>query len=114
MTTFALIHVIASLRPARKMVFLGALVPLPGRPFSDYLTENPNPVIYDWTLEGERGPSGQCALRLCRHEGGSCAQPGVVAACSHRKAARRADRTSGGHSPFYSRPAEFAEILAGL
>src|SRR3954453_20275558 len=38
--------VVAAQRPVRRMVFLGALVPQPGRPFADYLAEHPEVLRY--------------------------------------------------------------------
>lgn len=49
--------VVASMRPVRRMVFLGALVPAPGRSHGEYLAEHPDAVVFDADL-GSPGPSG--------------------------------------------------------
>jgi pimeloyl-ACP methyl ester carboxylesterase len=50
--------VIASQRSVRRMVFLAAMVPAPGRVYADYLAENPDAMIFDMNVEGTPGPIG--------------------------------------------------------
>ena len=38
------VPVVAARRPVRRMVFLGAMVPVPGRVYAEYLAENPDAV----------------------------------------------------------------------
>lgn len=52
------VPVIATLRPVRRMVFLGAMVPVPGRVYSEYLAENPDAVTFDGSVGGTPGASG--------------------------------------------------------
>jgi pimeloyl-ACP methyl ester carboxylesterase len=52
------VPVVASLRPVRRMVFLGALVPAIGRSHADYLGDNPDAVTFDTSRGGTPGPSG--------------------------------------------------------
>jgi pimeloyl-ACP methyl ester carboxylesterase len=51
------VPVVASLRPVRRMVFLGALVPAPGKTHAEDLAEHPGAVVFD-TDRGTPGPSG--------------------------------------------------------
>lgn len=52
------VPVIASQRPVRRMVFLAAMVPQPGRVYTDYLVENPDALIFDAGIDGTPGPTG--------------------------------------------------------
>jgi pimeloyl-ACP methyl ester carboxylesterase len=53
------VPVIASMRPVRRMVFLGAMVPVPGRVYGDYLAQNPDAVTFTNDFEtGEMNSSG--------------------------------------------------------
>lgn len=152
------VPVVASMRPVRRMVFLGAMVPVPGRVYADYLAEEPDAITFDATVDGERGRAGISwpAARLGfyqdleedvarrafdRLRSGGTAVFGEVCpidrwpdvpstyilmsedravnpAWSRRVARDRlgADlvELAGGHSPFYSRPRELAEVLDRL
>jgi pimeloyl-ACP methyl ester carboxylesterase len=150
------VPVVASLRPVQRMVFLGALIPVPGRSHADELAANPDAVVFD----ADRGTPGPSGLSW------EAAQHGFYADCDETTARRayerlrptplvvfteacpldawpdvrstyivmRDDRAvgpawsrraaagigadliemDGGHSPFYSRPAELADVLASL
>lgn len=53
--------VVAENRPVRRMVFLAALIPTPGRSFADHLAENPDAINFSsfvTTTSGEAGPFG--------------------------------------------------------
>jgi pimeloyl-ACP methyl ester carboxylesterase len=150
------VPLVASLRPVQRMVFLGALVPVPGRTHAEDLAENPGTVVFD-ADRGTPGPSG-LSWEAARH--------GFYADCDEATARRAYERLrptplvvftepcpldawpdvpstyivmhddravgpawsrraaagigadlieiDGGHSPFYSRPAELADVLASL
>jgi pimeloyl-ACP methyl ester carboxylesterase len=51
------VPVVASLRPVQRMVFVGALVPVPGHSFAEHLADHPGAVVFD-ADRGEPGPSG--------------------------------------------------------
>jgi pimeloyl-ACP methyl ester carboxylesterase len=150
--------VIASMRPVKRMVFLGAMVPAPGRVYSEYLDEHPGAITFNIELGGPPGPAGlswEAARQGFYHD---------LDEATARKAFDRLRPTSltvftercpidrwpdvpstyilmtedravgqdwsrgvprerihanlielgGSHSPFYSRPAELADILAKL
>lgn len=149
------VPVIASMRPVQRMVFLGAMVPVPGRVYSEYLAEHPEAITFDVELDG---PPGRVGLSW------KAARQGFYHDCDEaiaRKAFERLRPTSltvfsercpidrwpdvpstyilmtedravgqdwsrrvarerihadlielgGSHSPFYSRPAQLADIL---
>jgi hypothetical protein len=53
--------VLAANRPVRRMVFLAALIPAPGRSFADHLAEHPDAINFSsfvTTTSGEGGPFG--------------------------------------------------------
>jgi pimeloyl-ACP methyl ester carboxylesterase len=58
------VPVVAALRPVRTMVFLGAMVPVPGRAIEDILAEEPDALVFELGAGepvdaiDERGPSG--------------------------------------------------------
>ena len=52
------VPVVASKRPVRRMVFLAAMVPAPGRIYAEYLAENPDAITFDFNVEGTPGPIG--------------------------------------------------------
>jgi pimeloyl-ACP methyl ester carboxylesterase len=148
--------VVASLRLVQRMVFLGALVPVPGRTHAEDLAGNPDAVVFD----ADRGTPGPSGLSW------EAAQYGFYADCDESTARRAYERLrptplvvftepcpidawpdvpstyivmsddravgpawsrraatmigadlielDGSHSPFYSRPAELADVLASL
>jgi pimeloyl-ACP methyl ester carboxylesterase len=152
------VPVVASIRPVRRMVFLGAMVPVPGRVYADYLADEPDAIIFDASVEGERGAAGLSwpAARLGFYQdldeevarrAFDRLRPGGTAVFSEtcpidrwpqapstyivmtddravnpawsRRVARERLRAElielpGGHSPFYSRPQELAEVLARM
>lgn len=59
--------VIASWRPVRRMVFLGAMVPVPGRVYADYLSEEPGAIAVDVSpLPGDEEEGGVLPWRVVR------------------------------------------------
>jgi pimeloyl-ACP methyl ester carboxylesterase len=50
--------VIASMWPVQRMVFLGAMVPVPDRVYSDYLDEHPDAITFNVELGGPPGRAG--------------------------------------------------------
>lgn len=51
--------VVAANRPVRRMVFLAALIPTPGRSFADHLAENPDAINFSsFATSEEGGPFG--------------------------------------------------------
>jgi len=151
--------VVPSLRTVRRLVFLGAMVPVPGTRYQDYLATEPGAVIFDPTPRPDDEPGSTGLSWLAAREGFYQDCPDDLAraawerlrtqtqtvftevspiqewpdvesvyilmtedqavgpAWSRRAAARiGADviELGGGHSPFYSRPDELTEILAGL
>ena len=52
------VPIVASRRPVRRMVFLAAMVPAPGRVYAEYLAENPDAITLDFNVEGTPGPIG--------------------------------------------------------
>lgn len=151
------VPVVASMRPVRRMVFLGAMVPVPGRVYGEYLAENPGALTFTLVPGTEPGPAG-LSWETARHNFyGDCGEevarrafaglrPQAMTVFSERcpldewpavpstyilmtgdravgndwsrSAAARigADlvELAGSHSPFYSRPAELADVLVGL
>ena len=150
------VPVVASLRPVRRMVFLGALVPVPGRTHAEDLAENPDAVVFD-ADRGTPGPAGlsweaarhgfyaDCDETTARHAYERLRPTPLVVfteACPidvwpdvpstyvvmsddravgpawSRRAAARIDaelvELGGSHSPFYSRPAELADVLVSM
>jgi pimeloyl-ACP methyl ester carboxylesterase len=151
--------VVPSLRPVRRLVFLGAMVPVPGMRYEDYLGTEPGAVTFDPTPRpgDELGATGLSWLAAREGFYQDCPEDlaraawerlrtqtqtvftedcpidewpdvpstyilmtedqAVGPAWSRRAAARiGADliELGGDHSPFYSRPEELTEILAGL
>jgi pimeloyl-ACP methyl ester carboxylesterase len=147
------VPLVATLRPVMRMVFLGAMVPVPGRVYAEYLAENPDAVTFD-AGRGSPGPSGlswesardgfyaDCGEEVARRAYDRLRPTPLVVfsercpidtwpdvpstsivmqddravgpAWSRRAAARiGADvvELEGSHSPFYSRPAELADVL---
>jgi pimeloyl-ACP methyl ester carboxylesterase len=147
------VPLVATSRPVKRMVFLGAMVPAPGRVYAEYLAENPDAVSFD-AGQGTPGPSGLSWESVRDGFYGDCDEgvarraynrlrstplvvfsercpidtwPNVPStsivmrhdravgpAWSRRAAARiGADvvELGGSHSPFYSRPAELADVL---
>jgi pimeloyl-ACP methyl ester carboxylesterase len=152
------VPVVASMRPVRRMVFLGAMVPVPGRVYAEYLAENADALAFDASVGGTPGPSG-LSWEAARHGfyqdldeatarraferlrplsltvfTETCpidrwpdvpstyilmTEDRAVGQDWSRRVAREgidADliELAGGHSPFYSRPAELADVLAKL
>jgi len=155
------VPVVASLRPVRRMVFLGAMVPAPGEVYGDFLatrpdalTAAPSKAVYD---ENNVRPArtweealhayfhdipeedARRAWKLLRPQSGRLfaepspmdAWPAVpstyilmtedksVAPDFSRWIARErlgveAIEMPGSHSPYFSHPAELADILTGL
>lgn len=60
------VPVIPSLRAVRRMVFLAALVPEPGRVYAEYLAENPDATTFDASVGGTPGPAGM-SWEAARH-----------------------------------------------
>lgn len=155
------VPVIASWRPVRRMVFLGAMVPVPGQSYAEYLTSQPDAITFDATPRpGDEPPDeGSISWRaaregfyqdldeaVARRAWERLRPQGMVSfteVCpidrwpdvpctyvlmkedravnpdwSRRVATERLDcdviELEGGHSPFYSRPAELAQVLAAL
>jgi pimeloyl-ACP methyl ester carboxylesterase len=153
------VPVIASMRPVRRMVFLGAMVPVPGRVYADYLAEEPGAITFASDVAtDEPSPSGvaweaardgfynDCPELVARRAWERLRPtamtvftepcpidrwPDVPSTCIimtedravgqdwSRRVARerlRADliELPGSHSPFLSRPAALADILATL
>jgi pimeloyl-ACP methyl ester carboxylesterase len=150
--------VIASRCAVRRMVFLAAQVPVPGRVYLEYLAENPDAVTFDFDAGGTPGPAGMSweAARQNFYQDLDEASarraferlrptplipfteicpidrwPNVPSTCivmtDDRSVGRDwARRTAqgrmhadlielpGGHSPFYARPVELAEVLVAL
>lgn len=50
--------VIATLRPVRRMVFVGGLLPVPGQSFADHLAANPDAISFPEPQEHGGGPFG--------------------------------------------------------
>jgi Alpha/beta hydrolase family len=50
------VPVVAALRPVRTMVFLGAMVPVPGRAIEDVLAEEPEALVFDAGGARDDGP----------------------------------------------------------
>lgn len=50
--------VLAALRPVRRMVFVGGLLPVPGRTFADHLAANPDAISFPVPAAGGTGPLG--------------------------------------------------------
>jgi hypothetical protein len=48
------------------MVFLGAMVPVPGRVYSEYLAEQPGAITFDADVGGPPGPAG-LSWEVVRH-----------------------------------------------
>jgi len=89
------VPLVAAARPVRRMVFLGAMVPMPGMSYVDYLA----------TAEGAG------AITMPRDRVGRDDLGRTVA---RERLAADLVELPGSHSPFYSRPAELAEILGRL
>jgi len=151
--------VIASKLPVRRMVFLGAMVPVPGRVYAEYLAEEPGAVTFrNEPADGEVGAAGltweaaragfyqDCDEAVARRAWERL-RPSNVSVFTERCPidtwpdvpstsivmtedaavgpdwSRRVARERlgaelielpGGHSPFYSRPAELVDVLVGL
>ncbi len=152
--------VIASMRPVRRLVFLGAMVPVPGRAYADYLADEPGAVIFDGSVRpGDEVGDGPISWRAAR-EGfyQDCPEPLARAAwrrlrpqsdtvftercpidrwpdvpstyilmtedravgqewsrrVARERLAAQLIELPGGHSPFYSRPVELAQVLTSL
>jgi pimeloyl-ACP methyl ester carboxylesterase len=152
------VPVIASMRPVRRMVFLGAMVPVPGRVYGEYLIEEPDAVTFDISGGGEESPSGipweaardgfynDCTETVARHAWERLRPMAITVFTEQcpidewpdvpstyivmtddravgpdwsRRVARErlhADliELPGSHSPFLSRPADLADVLAEL
>lgn len=152
------VPIVASRRPVRRMVFLAAMVPAPGRVYAEYLAENPDAITLDFNVEGTPGPIGMsweaarngfyhdCDEQLARRAierlrptaltvfSERCPlatwpdtastyvlmrdDRAVGQAWSRRVALDRIDadliEMDGGHSPFFSRPVELADLLVTL
>jgi|HubBroStandDraft_6_1064221.scaffolds.fasta_scaffold152814_2 pimeloyl-ACP methyl ester carboxylesterase len=158
------VPVVASLRPVRRMVFLAAMVPVPGMVYLDYLATEPDAVTFSTATslgQGELPEPGAAGVDWAAARDGfyqDCPEPvarrawerlrpqsmtvftercpidvwpdvpstyilmtddrAVNPAWSRRVAKDRigADliELGGGHSPFYSRPVELAQVLADL
>lgn len=149
--------VLAGLRPIRRMVFVGGLLPVPGVTFADHLADNPDAVIFPKPEAGGTGPFGMtwesvragfyhdCPQDIARSAFAEMrAQsftiflepspleewpdvPSTYVLLRHDRAVgaswarRNADRVGaqlveldGGHSPFFARPVELAELLGDL
>jgi pimeloyl-ACP methyl ester carboxylesterase len=76
------VPVVASMRPVQRMVFLGALVPAPGRTHAEDLAEHPGAVVME-TDRGTPGPSG-LSWEAARH--------GFYADCDEATARRAYER----------------------
>ncbi|UMB71447.1 alpha/beta fold hydrolase [Mycobacterium paraterrae] len=50
--------VVAALYPVRQMVFVGALLPVPGQPFAEHLAENPDAITFPEPQAQGTGPFG--------------------------------------------------------
>jgi len=152
------VPVVATLRPVRRMVFLGALVLPPRWVLGDYLRENPGVTTVDNSVGGTPGPAGMsfevalkffyqdCDVQTTR-EAFERLRPQSIRVFTERcpldrwpdtpstYILMRDDRAvgpawsrriareylhadlieiDGGHSPFYSRPVELAELLVTL
>lgn len=150
--------VIPAMRPVRRLVFLAAQVPDPGRVYLEHLAENPDAVTFEFDRGGTPGPAGlsweaardgfyqdldEDVARGAFERLRSMASMAVftepcpidewpdvrstyilmtddraVGPTWSRRAAERigADLVElpGGHSPFYARPAELADVLVRL
>lgn len=155
--------VVATLRPVRRLVFLGAMVPVPGTVYLDYLASEPGAVTFAGAgnlAEGEVPANGsgigwQDAVDGFYHDlpepvarrSWERLRPQSVTVFTERcpidtwpavpstsivmtddravgpEWSRRVARERlgadlielpGSHSPFYSRPVELAQVLAGL
>lgn len=155
------VPVIASWRPVRRMVFLGAQVPVPGQRYVDYLATQPEAVVFNGTprpddelpvaggvswLAARDGfyqdldeavarrawerlrpqgmtvftevcpidrwpdvPSTYILMKQDRAVG-----PNWSRQVTRERLHSEPIELDGGHSPFYSRPAELAEVLSKL
>ncbi|MED5812123.1 alpha/beta hydrolase [Mycolicibacterium sp. 050232] len=149
--------VLAALRPMRRMVFVGGLLPVPGVTFADHLADNPDAVIFPEPEAGGSGPFGMtwesvragfyhdCPQDIARSAFAEMRaqsftiflEPSpleewpdvpstyillrddraVGASWAWRNAVRigaRLIELDGGHSPFFTRPVELAELLVDL
>ena len=150
--------VIASMCAVRRMVFLAAQVPVPGRVYLEHLAENADAVTFDFDAGGTPGPAGMSweaarqnfyqdlddttarrafeRLRptplipfteTCPIDRWPDVPSTFIVMTDDRSVGRDwARRTAqerihadlielpGGHSPFYARPVELAEVLVGL
>jgi pimeloyl-ACP methyl ester carboxylesterase len=78
------VPVVATLRPVRRMVFLGALLPVPGSTHGEYLARHPAAVTFDTQWGGDTpGPSG-LSWAAARH--------GFYADCDEQVARRAYER----------------------
>lgn len=148
------VPVVASMRAVRHMVFVGALLPVPGMTFSEHLRTNPDAITFPAFDAGGTGPFGltwdsvrdgfyhDCPSGIAREAFEQMRSqdftvflercpltswPDVLSSYivmaddravdgnwSRRNAARVGARVlelGGGHSPFYSRPAELATLI---
>lgn len=147
--------VLASLRPVRRMVFVGGLLPVPGQSFVDHVAESPDAVTFPAPQEHGSGPFGltwesvregfyhDCPEALARRAFDELRHQSftVLTECcpidrwpdapstyvllrddravgqswARRNAAGRIGASvvelDGGHSPFFSRPAELSAVL---
>jgi pimeloyl-ACP methyl ester carboxylesterase len=151
--------VAASMRPVRRMVFLGAMVPVPGRVYAEYLAENPDAITFDAQAGGGTPGASGLSWEAARHgffhdldeetarRAFERLRPtsmtvftetcpidrwpdvpstyilmtedhAVGQEWSRRVAKERINadliELPGSHSPFYSRPAELADVLMKL
>lgn len=151
-----ILPVLAAIRPVRRLVFVGGLLPVPGIAFADHLADNPDAITFPEPHSRGTGPFGltwesvregfyhdcpvdisqrafhemrpqsltvfveQCpvptwpdtpsvyiVLRDDRAVGRSWAVRNAV-----DRIGARLIELDGGHSPFFSRPAELARVLA--
>ena len=60
------VPVIASWRPVRRMVFLGAMVPVPGQVYADYLATQPDAVTFQADVGADEDEPGVLPWRAAR------------------------------------------------